>query len=74
VATKLHVYLGHEGNNGKWRFFTESLRRALGDYYVTGSISALTPGPRGTLDVGIIRNHKSLLCIKRGARFGFPKK
>jgi phage/plasmid-associated DNA primase len=61
VAKKLHVYLGHEGNNGK-SAFTESLRRALGDYYVTGNISALTPGPRETLDVEIIRNHKALLC------------
>ena len=31
VATKLHVYLGHEGDNGKY-------------YYVTGNISALRPG------------------------------
>ena len=61
VAKKLHVYLGHEGNNGK-SAFAESLRRTLGDYYVTGNISALTPGPRETLDVEIIRNHKALLC------------
>jgi phage/plasmid-associated DNA primase len=61
IAKKLHVYLGHEGNNGK-SAFAESLRLTLGDYYVTGNISALTPGPRETLDVEIIRNHKALLC------------
>ena len=49
VAKKLHVYLGHEGDNGKY-------------YYVTGNISALTPGSRETLDVEITRNHKALLC------------
>ena len=61
VAKKLHVYLGHEGNNGK-SAFAEFLRLTLGDYYVTGNLSALTPGPRETLDVEIIRNYKALVC------------
>jgi hypothetical protein len=61
AAKKLHVYLGHEGNNGK-SAFAEFLRRTLGDYYVTGNLSALTPGPRETLDVEIIRNYKALVC------------
>ncbi len=61
VAKKIHVYLGHQGNNGK-SAFAEFLRRTLGDYYVTGNLSALTPGPRETLDVEIIRNHKALVC------------
>jgi phage/plasmid-associated DNA primase len=60
-AKKLHVYLGHEGNNGK-SAFAEFLRLTLGDYYVTGNLSALTPGPRETLDVEIIRNYKALIC------------
>jgi hypothetical protein len=61
VAKKIHVYLGHEGNNGK-SAFAEFLRLTLGDYYVTGNLSALTPGPRETLDVEIIRNYKALVC------------
>jgi hypothetical protein len=61
AAKKLHVYLGHEGNNGK-SAFAEFLRLTLGDYYVTGNLSALTPGPRETLDVEIIRNYKALVC------------
>jgi hypothetical protein len=60
-AKKLHVYLGHEGNNGK-SAFAEFLRLTLGDYYVTGNLSALTPGPRETLDVEVIRNYKALVC------------
>jgi len=42
--------------------FAEFLRLALGDYYATGTIGALTPGPRTTLDVEIIRNYKALVC------------
>ena len=61
VAKKMHVFLGHEGNNGK-SAFAEFLRLTLGDYYATGNIGALTPGPRETLDVEIIRNYKALVC------------
>jgi hypothetical protein len=60
-AKKMHVFLGHEGNNGK-SAFAEFLRLTLGDYYATGTIGALTPGPRTTLDVEIIRNYKALVC------------
>jgi hypothetical protein len=61
IAKAMHVYLGHDGNNGK-SAFAEFLRLTLGDYYVTGNIGALTPGPRETLDVEIIRNCKALVC------------
>jgi hypothetical protein len=61
VAKKMHVFLGHEGNNGK-SAFAEFLRLTLGDYYATGNLGALTPGPRETLDVEIIRNYKALVC------------
>jgi hypothetical protein len=69
VAKKMHVFLGHEGNNGK-SAFAEFLRLTLGDYYVTGNLGALTPGPRETLDVEIIRNYKALVCSFPEAQSG----
>ena len=61
IAKAMHVWLGHDGNNGK-SAFAEFLRLTLGDYYTTGNIGALTPGPRETLDVEILRNYKALVC------------
>ena len=42
--------------------YAKKLHVYLGDYYVTGNLNALTPGPRETLDVEIIRNYKALVC------------
>ena len=61
IAKAMHVWLGHDGNNGK-SAFAEFLRLTLGDYYATGNIGALTPGSRETLDVEILRNYKALVC------------
>ena len=60
VAKKIHVFLGHEGNNGK-SAFAKFLGLTFGDYYGAGNIGALTPGPRETLDVELVRNCKKLV-------------
>jgi hypothetical protein len=55
VAKKLRVYLGHEGNNGKY-------------YDVTGNISALTPGPLEKLDVSRTTRRCCALSRRRPGR------
>jgi hypothetical protein len=60
VAKKIHVFLGPEGNNGK-SAFAKFLNLTFGDYYGAGNIGALTPGPRETLDVELVRNCKKLV-------------